>query len=153
MQLNIIAASNRQPQWVEAAYADFAKRFSGPVRLQYTQVRLSRDAVAQRRKAAEGERLLAAAGRSGYIVALHETGRSWTTRQLAVEFDRWMSESLNPCFLIGGPDGLAADVLAAANVLWSLSPLTLPHGLARVVATEALYRASSLRSGHPYHRE
>ena len=152
MQLHIIAASNRQPEWAEAAFAGFAKRFVSPIRLKYTQVRLSRDAAVERRKMAEGERLLAAAGRSAVIVALHEAGQCWTTQRLAREFERWMSESADPCLLIGGPDGLSADVLSAATLQWSLSRLTLPHALARVVVVEALYRASSLLSGHPYHR-
>ncbi len=152
MQLHIIAASNRQPEWAQAAFADFAKRFVNPVRLKYTQVRLSRDAALERRKTTEGERLLAAAGRPAVIIALHEAGRCWTTAQLAREFDRWISDSIDPCFLIGGPDGLSDDVLAAATLQWSLSRLTLPHALARVVLVEALYRASSLLAGHPYHR-
>jgi 23S rRNA (pseudouridine1915-N3)-methyltransferase len=153
MQLHIIAASNRQPEWADAAFASFAKRFSGPLRLRYTQVRLSRDALADRRKAVEGERLLAATGRAGLIVALDEKGQCWSTRQLADEFGRWMSDASEISFLIGGPDGLCADVLDAARVRWSLSRLTLPHALARVLATEALYRASSLLAGHPYHRD
>lgn len=153
MQLHIIAASNRQPAWADEAFASFAKRFAGPVRLRYTQVRLSRDALLERRREVEGERLLAAAGRSDLIVALDERGKSFTTRQLASAFERWRSESAHPCFLIGGPDGLPGAVLAAAQLRWSLSPLTLPHALARVVAAEALYRASSLLAGHPYHRD
>ena len=153
MLLHIIAASNRQPQWVETAFATYAKRFRAPLNVKYTQLRLVRSPDVEHAKAEEGRRLLHAAGRGAYIVALHQTGERWTTGQLADKLDQWAADAVNPCFLIGGPDGHSAATQAAAAVLWSLSPLTLPHSLARVIVAEALYRAASLRAGHPYHRD
>lgn len=153
MQLHIVAASNRQPDWVNAAFAAYAKRFRGPLRLQYTQVRLARNPAAQRRKAEEGQKLLAAVPPGARIVALDETGANWSTRQLAAMLQGWIQDAANPCFVIGGPDGLADAVLAAAHERWSLSALTLPHALARILVAESLYRAFSVLSGHPYHRE
>jgi 23S rRNA (pseudouridine1915-N3)-methyltransferase len=86
------------------------------------------------------------------IVALSVAGRAWTTEQLAARLEGWEAESGAVAFLIGGPDGLAPDCEARADEFWSLSSLTLPHGLARIVVAEALYRAWSLNRGHPYHR-
>lgn len=153
MLLHIITASNRQPEWVETAFSSYAKRFSGPLQMKCTQVRLARNLPVERAREEEGRRLLQAAGRGALIVALEGTGRSWTTRQLAEKLDEWIGNGVNPCFLIGGPDGHTAATLAAADVCWSLSPLTLPHSLARIIAAEALYRAASLLAGHPYHRD
>jgi 23S rRNA (pseudouridine1915-N3)-methyltransferase len=153
MQLTIIAASSRQPEWVETAFTAYAKRFSGALRLQYTQVRLAKNPAAGRRRAEEGEKLLAAVPRSALLVALDEAGQSWSTRRLAALLEGWIAEAARPCFVIGGPDGLDPAVLEAARLRWSLSALTLPHALARIIVAESLYRASSLLSGHPYHRE
>jgi len=153
MLLHIIAASSRQPPWVEAAFETYARRFSPPLRMKFTQVRLARDRGAERGKDEEGQRLINAAGRGATLVALDENGNSWTTRQLAAKLQEWIGSGVNPCFLIGGPDGHSAATLAAAQVAWSLSPLTLPHSLARILAAEALYRAASLLAGHPYHRD
>ncbi len=153
MQLTIVAASSRQPEWVETAFESYSKRFAGPLRLQYTQVRLARLRTAAQRKAEEGQRLLAAAPRDAFVIALDETGQSWTTRRLADLLETWIAEAVRPTFLIGGPDGLDPGVLESARARWSLSALTLPHALARVIVAEALYRASSVLAGHPYHRD
>lgn len=87
------------------------------------------------------------------MVALAVDGQSWSTAELAARLERWMAAGAPVCLLVGGPDGLSAKVLGRAAERWSLSPLTLPHGLVRPVVAEALYRAWSLTQGHPYHRE
>jgi 23S rRNA (pseudouridine1915-N3)-methyltransferase len=153
MQISIIAASNRQPRWVEEGFDDYAKRFSGPLRLQYRQIRLAKHPDAEKRKADEAERLLGAAPPGALLVALDENGRRWTTRDLAGRLGDWMREGLRPCFLIGGPDGHGQAVLEASGLRLRLSDLTLPHGLVRIIVAESLYRAASVLSGHPYHRE
>jgi 23S rRNA (pseudouridine1915-N3)-methyltransferase len=86
------------------------------------------------------------------VVALLETGKSWSTNELAVKLEGWMQRGAPVAFLVGGPDGLSAACMARAHERWSLSSLTLPHGLVRVVVAEALYRAWSLLENHPYHR-
>ena len=86
-------------------------------------------------------------------VVLDEHGRSFPTRQLAVHLERWRRDGRDVAFVIGGADGLAPEIKGCADLLWSLSPLTLPHGLVRVVLAEQLYRAASLLANHPYHRE
>jgi len=155
MRLLIIAASNRQPSWVSVAYHEYAKRFRGTCRLELKEVQLARRGAATTARRAvedEGERMLAAVPAGAHVVALAQTGQAWSTETLAARIEAWMRLGTPVCLLIGGPDGLAEQCGARANETWSLSPLTLPHGLARVIVAEALYRAWSLSEGHPYHR-
>jgi 23S rRNA (pseudouridine1915-N3)-methyltransferase len=154
MQMRLLAAGTRMPAWVDAGVADYAGRMRGDYRLDIVEIELGRRSSgdASRAVEAEGERMLAAAGPRAAIVALQVGGRALDTAQLA----RWLegrSRLGEPlAFCIGGPDGLASAVDAKACLRWSLSPLTLPHGLARVVVAEALYRAVSVIKGLPYHR-
>jgi 23S rRNA (pseudouridine1915-N3)-methyltransferase len=152
--MRVIAAGTRMPDWVNAGFADYAGRLRGDYRLDLTEMPLAPRGRGQVSRAvrAEGERMLGLAGAGTGIVALQVDGRSLSTAELA----RWLtdrSRSSEPlAFCIGGPDGLATEVDARAVLRWSLSPLTLPHGLARVVVAEALYRAVSVIRGLPYHR-
>lgn len=154
MQMRLLAAGTRMPGWVDAGVADYASRLRGDYRLDVVEIELGRrgSGDASRAIEAEGERMLAAAGPRVAIVALQVGGRALSTAQLA----RWLEDRSRLgeplAFCIGGPDGLAATVDAAACLRWSLSPLTLPHGLARVVVAEALYRAVTVIKGLPYHR-
>ena len=102
---------------------------------------------------AEAAKILARTRPADYVVALDEHGRQSTSTQLAGKLEEWQTVGADLVFVIGGPDGLADDVLKRANYRWSLSQLTLPHGLARILFAEQLYRAWSLSAGHPYHRE
>jgi len=154
MRMRMLAAGTRMPEWVEAGFADYAGRLRGDYRLELTEIPLGERGGGDLRRAieTEGRRMLAAAGERAYLVALQVGGKTLTTAQLA----RWLEDRARegdaPVFCIGGPDGLAATVDAQARLRWSLSTLTLPHGLARVVVAEALYRAVSLNKGLPYHR-
>jgi 23S rRNA (pseudouridine1915-N3)-methyltransferase len=154
MLLRLVAAGTRMPAWVEAGVADYAGRLRGDYRLEVVEIALGRRGTGEVTRAieAEGERMLAAAGPRAALVALQVGGRAFSTEQLA----RWLSERARLgeplAFCIGGPDGLAPAVDARACLRWSLSPLTLPHGLARVVVAEALYRAVTVIRGLPYHR-
>jgi 23S rRNA (pseudouridine1915-N3)-methyltransferase len=154
MLLRVIAAGTRMPAWVDAGFDDYASRLRRDFRLELAEIPVSRRTAGDPRRAveAEGERMLAAAGARAELVALQVTGRALSTEQLA----RWLAARArlgDPlAFCIGGPDGLAAAVDRQACLRWSLSPLTLPHGLARVVVAEALYRAVSVLKGLPYHR-
>jgi 23S rRNA (pseudouridine1915-N3)-methyltransferase len=155
MLLHLVAAGTRMPGWVNAGYREYADRLQGAdYRMALTEVPLGRrsgEDVA-RAVAAEGDRMLAAAGPAAYVVALQVHGESWSTARLARWLDDRSREGDPLAFCIGGPDGLAATVDTRARLRWSLSSLTLPPGLARVVAAEALYRAVSLIKGLPYHR-
>jgi 23S rRNA (pseudouridine1915-N3)-methyltransferase len=155
LKLSILAATNRQPAWIEDGYADYAKRLRGRCALEAKAVPLAArpaGAPVQRAVAAEGARLLAAIPPGAHVVALREQGALWATADLAARLDGWMATGAPVAFLIGGPDGLAPDCVARANEHWALSRLTLPHGLVKVIVAEALYRAWSVLERHPYHR-
>lgn len=143
------------PKWVEEGYAEYAKRLPSECAL-----RLHEIPMAKRNKAAdtkrlvqqEGERMLAAIPKGARVVALDVQGRTWSTPQLAGQLESWMAGGRDVALLVGGPDGLSRQCLDRAEQTWSLSPLTLPHPLVRVVVAEQLYRAWSITQGHPYHR-
>ena len=101
---------------------------------------------------AEGELILSKLGESEQVVLLDEHGKPFNSKTLAGKVSDWQSDGRDLCFVIGGPDGVADNCKRRADFTWSLSPLTLPHGLARVLFAEQLYRAHSLHMGHPYHR-
>lgn len=155
----MIAIGQRQPAWAEAAWDEFAKRFPPELRLDLkalkAEPRQGGKPVAAL-KAAEAQRIgqvLNAFGKGARRVALDEHGARVTTAQLAARLAFWRGDGRDVAFLIGGPDGLDASLLAGADETLRLSDLTLPHAFARVLLAEALYRAWSLDAGHPYHRE
>lgn len=155
MLMRLVAAGTRMPAWVDAGFEDYAGRLRGEYRLELKEIPLGdRSGGADPRRAidAEGRRMLAAAGDGAHLVALQVGGKALSTEQLARWLERRALEGDSPVFCIGGPDGLAPEVDARARLRWSLSALTLPHGLARVVVAEALYRAVSVIKGLPYHR-
>jgi 23S rRNA (pseudouridine1915-N3)-methyltransferase len=156
MRIAVISASNKQPDWVRAGFDAYAKRLRGNVQLELIEVALSRrhaSAPVARLIADEGKRMLAAAPKGAYLVALDIGGRAWSTGDLAARLQSWIANGQPVGLLVGGPDGLAPECLEQAGERWALSALTLPHGLARVVVAEAVYRAWSLLEHHPYHRE
>jgi 23S rRNA (pseudouridine1915-N3)-methyltransferase len=156
LRLSLITASNRQPEWVDAGADDYAKRLRGRCTLEIKPVPLARrmsTTPVERAIHEEGERMLALVPQGAHVVALLETGKPWSTKELARKLEGWMQLGAPVSFLVGGPDGLSPACVARANERWSLSNLTLPHGLVRVVVAEALYRAWSVLENHPYHRE
>jgi len=154
MLMRLIAAGTRMPDWVDAGFADYAGRLRGDYRLELVEIPLGQRGRGDTAKAVatEGSRMLAAAGERCCLVALQVGGRSLTTTELARWLDERSRDGQPVAFCIGGPDGLAPEVDARARLRWSLSALTLPHGLARIVVAEALYRAVSVLKGLPYHR-
>jgi 23S rRNA (pseudouridine1915-N3)-methyltransferase len=155
LRLALLTASNRQPEWVDAGADDYAKRLRGRCSLEIKTVPLAkRTASTPVDKAIddEGERLLALVPQGAHVVALCEGGKPWSTKELAQKLEGWMSLGAPVCLLVGGPDGLSAACIERSRERWSLSNLTLPHGLVKIVAAEALYRAWSLLENHPYHR-
>ncbi len=155
MHIRLLAVGERQPAWVDEAFDSYAHRLPPEWRFDLsvlpTAGRSKKSSVAGAVER-EGDAILAAVRPRERLVALDERGTQYTTVSLADRLDRWQSGGQDLCFVIGGPDGLSAACLARADERWSLSKLTLPHGLARVLAVEQLYRAWSLRAGHPYHR-
>jgi 23S rRNA (pseudouridine1915-N3)-methyltransferase len=142
------------PDWVDAGFADYAGRLRGGYRLELIEVPLGRRGGGDVARAVrdEGQKMLLAAGQRSQVVALQVGGTAFSTERLAAWLQQRAAQGVDLDFCIGGPDGLAAEVDARADLRWSLSSLTLPHGLARVIVAEALYRAVSLIKGHPYHR-
>jgi 23S rRNA (pseudouridine1915-N3)-methyltransferase len=154
MLMRLLAAGTRMPAWVDAGVRDYADRLRGDYRLELVEIELARRGSGDVRRAVEteGERMLAAAGPRAALVALQVGGRALSTEQLAAWLEERSRLGEPLAFCIGGPDGLAPAVDRKACLRWSLSPLTLPHALARVVAAEALYRAVTVLKGLPYHR-
>jgi len=155
VKLHVLAVGDRVPRWVNDACADYERRFPPHCPLFIKAVPTPRrggNPDIARLKDKEFRSLSACLPKSALIVALAESGRAWTTDELSQQLDTWRQTEKEVAFLIGGPDGLAPAALAAAGHKWSLSPLTLPHALVRVVVVEQLYRALSIVEGHPYHR-
>ena len=155
MHTRILAIGDRMPGWVATGFAEYHKRLRALLTLELVELKpgargKGRDDA--RAIAAEGEAILAAVPRQAQVVALDGRGIAWSSEQLAERLAEWRMQGRDLAFVIGGPDGHAAPVLARADQCWSLGPLTLPHMLVRLVLVEQLYRAVSLLGGHPYHR-
>ena len=144
------------PAWVMDAYGEYAGRLPGECSLMLKEIpaqRRGKKADLSRIAREEAERMLAAVPDGCLVVALDETGRSFSTPEAARQLDQWMHSGRDVALLVGGPEGLTDAVRARADLVWSLSPLTFPHPLVRVIVAEQIYRAWSLLRGHPYHRE
>ena len=154
MRLLLLAAGTRLPAWVNAGYEEYAARLTGDFKLELKEIALGQRSGSDTKQAIakEGERMAAALPNSPYVVALQVNGREMSSEQLAKFLQARANDGRDVVFCIGGPDGLAAQIDARADFKWSLSSLTLPHALARVIVAEALYRAVSIVKGHPYHR-
>ncbi len=155
MKLRIVAFGQRMPAWVVAGFDDYARRLPREFALELIELKpgpRARGKTPAQILAAEGERI-AAATRGSMVIALDERGEAWSTSQLAARLRVWSNSGRPVAFVLGSADGLAAPVKRNADVIMALSTLTLPHGLARVVLVEQIYRAASLLQGHPYHRE
>lgn len=143
------------PSWGREATNEYLKRFGAALKVSLVELEAANRSGSSAQKAiqVEADRLLAALGKQDYVVALDEHGTELTTTALAKWLSTRMTDGRDVALLIGGPDGLSPEVLTRADYKLSLSRLTLPHALARVLLTEQLYRAHSVLSNHPYHRE
>jgi 23S rRNA (pseudouridine1915-N3)-methyltransferase len=155
MRLQVVAVGQRVPDWAQAAWDDYAKRFPPEMRLELKAVKTEPRAskTLQSLLAAERERIEAAIPKGARIVALDERGTTLTTMALAAKLKDWQLENDVVALVIGGPDGLDPAFRQAAHERIRLSDLTLPHAMVRVLLSEQLYRAWSINAGHPYHRE
>ena len=156
MRMRLIAVGTRMPGWVRQGYEDYITRLGPSLKLSLTEIEPGpRTAGRAPQKAieVEAQKLLAAVRKDDYVVVLDERGAEMTTRELAAWLSARMQEGRDLAFLIGGPDGFAPEVLARSQLRWSLSRLTFPHALVRVVLAEQLYRAHGVLSNHPYHRD
>jgi 23S rRNA (pseudouridine1915-N3)-methyltransferase len=155
MKLTLLSVGDKLPAWANTAVAEYLKRMPREARMDLVEIKPSIRAgqSADSLKAIEAARLLDKLPAGSRLVALDEHGREVTTRELADLLARWMAEGRDVALVIGGADGLAPSLLEKAELKLSLSRLTLPHALARVLLAEQMYRAVSLLNNHPYHRE
>lgn len=144
------------PKWVQEGYNEYAKRLPKSCELQLIELPMAqrgKTSNADKNKLLEAEKIREKLPKNALLVALDERGESTTTLSLADKLETWMASGQDIALIVGGPDGLAPELLAQANWKWSLSKLTLPHPLVRVLVAEQIYRAWSLTQNHPYHRE
>lgn len=155
MRIYLVSVGRRMPTWVEAGYEDYARRLPAQCALQLVELEPARrikGAGGALARADEGERILRSLPRGVGVTALDPGGQAWTSEALARRIEGWMGAGRDRALLVGGADGLAPDCLSRADERWSLSNLTFPHQLVRILVAEQIYRAWSLLKGHPYHR-
>ncbi|RUO31383.1 23S rRNA (pseudouridine(1915)-N(3))-methyltransferase RlmH [Aliidiomarina sanyensis] len=156
MRLQLIAVGQKMPSWIHEGYHEYARRMPPELPLDLVEIaagKRSKKADIQRLTVQEGEKMLAAIKPGTQVVALEVDGKPWDTHRLSERMQKWQLDGRDVAFLVGGPEGLAPECKARADETWSLSPLTLPHPMVRVIIAEALFRAWSLLNNHPYHRE
>ena len=156
MHIRLLAVGDRQPLWVDDAFGAYAGRFPREWKFRLDvipTVRRQKNDKTLKAREAEGELILGKLNDGERLVLLDERGRQLDSKGLAGRLADWQADGRDVCFVIGGPDGVSDACRQRADFTWSLSKLTLPHGLARVLLAEQLYRAHSLQTGHPYHRE
>jgi len=155
MRIHLLAVGTRMPAWVTAGYREYARRLPRECSLQLVEIapgRRGRSGTAARARTEEGRKMLAALPKDCRVIALDVGGAAWSTGTLARHLQDWLGAGRDVALLVGGPDGLAPACVDRADASWSLSPLTFPHALVRVLLAEQLYRAWTLGTGHPYHR-
>jgi 23S rRNA (pseudouridine1915-N3)-methyltransferase len=156
MRLSVVAVGTRMPSWVEQGVADYSVRMPRELKIEWREIPLARrgkDRNTGQSRAREGAQMLKAIPAADRVIALDVNGTSLSTEQLARQLQAWQMSGDNYSLLIGGPDGLDETCLRRAEQCWSLSALTLPHPLVRILLAEQLYRAWTITVNHPYHRE
>ncbi|MGH1441164.1 MAG: 23S rRNA (pseudouridine(1915)-N(3))-methyltransferase RlmH [Cellvibrionaceae bacterium] len=155
MKLRAIAIGTKMPSWVIQGVGEYQKRLPREWKFEWLELPLGqrgKSSDVEKAIRIEGESILSSIGSSEKVIALEVKGKNWSTEQLAKEVSAWQMSGQDIVLLIGGPNGLSQDCRDRADVLWSLSPLTLPHPLVRILLTEQLYRAWTLINNHPYHK-
>jgi 23S rRNA (pseudouridine1915-N3)-methyltransferase len=155
VHIRLLAVGDRQPSWVDDAFGIYTERFPREWKFRLDTiptVRRNKNDKSRQAMEAEGELISAKLSPDEQVVLLDERGKQRTSKSLASMLSDWQSDGRDLCFVIGGPDGVSDAVRQRSDIMWSLSQLTLPHGMARALLAEQLYRAWSLQTGHPYHR-
>lgn len=155
MKINLISVGNKMPSWVQQGYDEYAKRMPRDCSLVLKEIlpsKRGKNSDVARITRDEGERMMAAIPSGAHIVTLDIPGKPWTTPELSQAMKRWLESGQNIALMVGGPEGLSDSVRELARESWSLSKLTFPHPLVRVLVAEQLYRAWSILNNHPYHR-
>ena len=156
MKLNLIAVGKRMPKWVDLALTEYIKRLPKNINFNLNEIapeKRSRNRSLQELKKNEDEKINTLISSTNIVIALDEKGELISSHRLAGELQIWIDQQIDVGILIGGADGLSDSIKNRASKIWSLSKMTLPHALARVIFIEQLYRASTILNKHPYHRE
>lgn len=156
MRITLYAVGNKMPTWVTHGFAEYQRRFPRDLSFHLVEIppgKRGKNADIARILEKEGEQMLAAIPKGNRIVTLEVEGKPLTTPQLAKHLTKWQLDGRDVALLVGGPEGLAPACILASEQKWSLSPLTLPHPMVRILIAESLYRAWSINNNHPYHRE
>lgn len=155
MKLNLIAVGKKMPSWIESGFKEYVKRFPTELSLNLFEVagiKHTKNLNVQQIIERESQQLLAVIPKNNYVVALDVSGAHFSTEDLAIQLQKWRESARDISLLIGGPQGLSGECLGRADFRWSLSQLTFPHPLVRVIIAEQFYRAWTILTGHPYHR-
>lgn len=155
MKLRLICVGTRMPAWVEAGVEEYRRRLPREFDLHLVEVPLAQrgktlDAATARQR--ESDACLRQVHKGDYLVALDVRGRAFGTEALASELGSLRDDGRDLALVVGGPDGLSPELLSQAQARWSLSALTFPHPIVRIILAEQLYRVWTLLQGHPYHR-
>lgn len=155
MKIRLCTITHKTPAWIQAGYDEYARRLPPAYSLELIEVpaeKRSDSADLTRLTEREGEKLLAATKAGDRLIALDIKGSPWSTDELARQMQQWHHEGRNVNLLVGGPDGLSPACLAKADTKWSLSALTFPHFIVKLIVAEQIYRAYTILANHPYHR-
>lgn len=155
MKIRILTITHKSPHWIAEGYEDYAKRLPAHCQLELVEIpaeKRTANADLKRIMDREGEKMLAAMKPGAHVIAMEKGGKNWDSEQLAAQLKEWMHSGKNIELLVGGPEGLAPACLARANEKWSLSALTFPHLIVRLILAEQLYRAYTILHNLPYHR-
>ncbi len=155
MKIKILAVGTKMPKWVTEGYNEYTKRMPRELAVELSEIQpgvRGKNADITKAIAKESTSILSSISPQDYVVALEVKGKRWSTEKLAENLSDWQLRGSNLVFLIGGPDGLSEECRSRANVQWSLSELTLPHPVVRIVLAEQIYRAWTVNQNHPYHR-
>lgn len=155
MKIRLLAVGNKMPAWVEQGYQEYARRLPRDCSLELVEIspgHRGKNASTEKAMQQEADALKKAIRPNEHVVALAVEGKPWTTEKLSVELEGWRNQGGDVALLVGGPDGMTSEIMALARQRWSLSPLTLPHPLVRVLLSEQIYRAWTILQGHPYHK-
>jgi 23S rRNA (pseudouridine1915-N3)-methyltransferase len=155
MKINLIAIGNKMPSWVTTGFNEYQRRLTQDCILnlhEITAIKRGKQTDLNKICEAEGSKIISSIPNGNYVIALEIKGKNWSTKQLSQQMSQWMSSGQDISLLIGGPEGLSQACRDKASQLWSLSSLTLPHPLVRIIVAEQLYRAWSILKNHPYHR-
>lgn len=155
MRIRLISVGSKMEKWIDDGYQEYSRRLCKNVKMELIEIPLghrSRHSDIRRLQEKEAAQMLAAIGQGDTVISMDILGSSWSTKQLSDKMTVWLQSGRNVSLLVGGPEGLPSATFSSIDLRWSLSPLTLPHPLVRVVVAEQIYRAWSILENHPYHK-